>query len=340
MKLKMKQTLLLAMKIGVGVSIAIFLAEMFGLKFATSAGTIALLTMLTTKWGTFRLSVQRLLTYIVSVALCWIIFKITPSVWIGFGVLLFIVVLITETLGWRGTLSVNAVIGTHFLTTQDFSLSFVLNECLLVVIGIVIAILLNLFHINNAHEEGIIRRMRKTEEGMKKILAELAGYLEQKATGAHVWDDLKELEANLEEYVELACEYHHNTFQSHQDYYIAYFEMRMKQCGALHNLHAEMRRMRKMPQQAHIVAGFINDITQYVTEMNDPKKQMEELHGILEELRNEPLPETHEEFENRAELYHVLMDLEEFLLYKKRFVEEIDETQFRIYWKQEIEGES
>lgn len=80
------------------------------------------------------------------------------------------------------------------------------------------------------------------------------------------------------------------------------------------------------------------NISQYVTEMNDPKKQIEELENTLEHLRNEPLPETHEEFENRAELYHVLMDLEEFLLYKKRFVEEIDETQFRVYWKKEIEG--
>ena len=333
MKLKMKQTLLLAAKIGVGASVAIFFAELLGLQYATSAGTIALLTMLTTKWGTLKLSIQRLLTYVISVGLCWLIFRITPSVWIGFGVLLFVVVLITEALGWRGTLSVNAVIGSHFLTTQDFSPKFMLNEFLLVIIGIAIAVILNLFHINSAHEEGIVRCMRKTEEGMKRILTELAGYLEQKATGEHVWEDLVQMEADLETYVELACEYHNNTFQSHQDYYISYFEMRMKQCGALHNLHAEMKRMRQMPKQAHIVAGFINDITQYVTEMNDPKMQMEELQGILEELRSEALPQTHEEFESRAELYHVLMDMEEFLLYKKRFVEEIDETQFRIYWK-------
>lgn len=338
LKLKMKQTLLLAVKIGVGASAAIFIAELLGLQYATSAGTIALLTMLTTKWGTFKLSLQRLLTYVVSVGLCWLIFKITPSVWIGFGVLLFVVVLITESLGWRGTLSVNAVIGTHFLTTQDFSIEFMLNEFLLVVIGIAIAVIFNLFHINSAHEDGIVRRMRKTEEGMKRILTELAGYLEQKATGESVWEDLIQLEKDLEKYLELACEYHNNTFQSHQDYYIAYFEMRIKQCGALHNLHAEMKRMRELPKQAHIVAGFISDITQYVTEMNDPKKQMNELQELLEELRNEPLPKTHEEFENRAELYHVLMDLEEFLLYKKRFVEEIDETQFRIYWKKEMEG--
>lgn len=338
LKFKLGKILLLSAKIGIGASVAIYIAELLNLQYATSAGIITLLTLTTTRWGTFRLSLQRLLTYVVSVGICWGIFSIVPSMWIEYGIFLFLVVLMTEWLGWRSTLSVNAVIGTHFLTTQDFSLGFAINEFLLVVIGITIAIILNLFHINSTHENGIIKSMRHVEHEMKKILEEVAGYLIQQSTGDHAWDDVVRLEKELEEYVELASEYHHNTFQTHQDYYVAYFEMRMKQCGALHNLHSEMRRMRQMPMQAHIVADFIMNISQYVTEMNDPKKQIEELENTLEHLRNEPLPETHEEFENRAELYHVLMDLEEFLLYKKRFVEEIDETQFRVYWKQEIEG--
>ena len=338
LKYKLGNTILLSAKIGIGASVAIYIAELLKLQYATSAGIITLLTLITTRWGTFRLSVQRLLTYIASVVICWSVFSIVPSMWIEYGVFLFLVVLMTEWLGWKSKLSVNAVIGTHFLTTQDFSVEFAINELLLVVIGITIAIILNLFHINSTHENGIIHSMRHVEHEMKKILEEVAGYLMQQSTGVHAWDDVIKLEKELEEYVELASEYHHNTFQAHQDYYVAYFEMRMKQCGALHNLHSEMRRMRQMPKQAHIVADFIIDISQYVTEMNDPKKQMEQLENTLEHLRNEPLPETHEEFETRAELYHVLMDLEEFLLYKKRFVEEIDETQFRVYWKQEIEG--
>lgn len=337
-KFKLGKMILLSAKIGIGASVAIYIAELLNLQYATSAGIITLLTLTTTRWGTFRLSLQRLLTYVVSVGICWVIFSIVPSMWIEYGIFLFLVVLMTEWLGWKSTLSVNAVIGTHFLTTQDFSMKFAINELLLVVIGITIAIILNLFHINSTHESGIIHSMRHVEHEMKKILEEVAGYLMQQSGGAHAWDDVIKLEKELEEYVELASEYHHNTFQAHQDYYVAYFEMRMKQCGALHNLHSEMRRMRQMPKQAHIVADFIMDITQYVTEMNDPKNQIEQLECTLEHLRNEPLPETHEEFEARAELYHVLMDLEEFLLYKKRFVEEINETQFRIYWKQEIEG--
>lgn len=337
-RFKIRKMILLSAKIAVGSSVAIYIAELLNLQYATSAGIITLLTLITTKWETVKLAFLRLLTYGISVAICWCVFSIIPSMWVEYGVFLFFVVFIGEKMGWRSTLSVNAVIGTHFLTTQDFSVGFLINELLLVVIGITIAFVFNLVHINNAHEQGIIRSMRHVEHQMKEILIELAGYLLQKASGRYVWDDIRKLEAELDEYLELAYEYQNNTFQSHPEYYISYFEMRMKQCGALHNLHAEMRRMRQMPKQAHIVADFIYEITQHVTEMNDPKKQMDELERLVEKLRNDPLPETHEEFENRAELYHTLLDLEEFLMYKKRFIESIDATQFRIYWKQEIEG--
>ena len=147
-KYKLGNTILLSAKIGIGASVAIYIAELLNLQYATSAGIITLLTLITTRWGTFRLSLQRLLTYVASVAVCWVVFSLVPSMWIEYGVFLFLVVLMTEWLGWKSTLSVNAVIGTHFLTTQDFSMNFVMNELLLVVIGITIAIILILFHIN------------------------------------------------------------------------------------------------------------------------------------------------------------------------------------------------
>lgn len=337
-KLKIGKMLLLAAKIAVGSSAAIYIAEMLQLQNATSAGTITLLTLITTKWGTVKLSLQRLVTFAISVVVCWCAFHVIQGLWLEFGVFLFCMVVISEYMDWRGTLSVNAVIGIHFLNAQDFSVEFLCNELLLVVIGISLALVLNLIHINNAQEMGIIRSMRHVEHEMKQILIELAGYLSQKSLGDRVWDDLKKLEAELDEYLELAYEYLHNTFQSHPEYYIAYFEMRMKQCGALHNLHSEMKRMREMPKQAQVVADYIYNITQHVTEMNDPQQQMDDLEKLLADMGNDPLPETREEFESRAHLYHTLMDLEEFLMYKKRFIESIDATQFRIYWKQEIEG--
>ena len=337
-KYHMKKVALLSAKIAIGSSIAIYIAQLLGLQYATSAGIISLLTLVTTKWETFKLSFLRLLTYVITVVVCYLVFHIVHSMWVEFGLFLFIIVFVGEQMGWRSTLSVNAVIGTHFLTTQDFSIDFLINELLLIVIGIVIALILNLVHVNNAHELGIIKAMRYVEHQMQQILIEMAGYLVRKASGDNVWDDIKKLEKDLEEYMELAYEYQNNTFVSHPAYYIDYFEMRLKQCGALYNLHSEMQRMREMPRQAHIVTDFILEIALHVTEMNDPQRLMDDLEHLVEKLFAEQLPETKLEFMSQAELYHTLMDLEEFLMYKKRFVESIDETQFRVYWKQEIEG--
>ena len=50
-------------------------------------------------------------------------------------------------------------------------------------------------------------------------------------------------------------------------------------------------------------------------------------------MRKGKLPATREEFENRAILYHILMDLEDFLLRKKKFVQGLSQKQKELYWK-------
>ena len=129
-RFKFRKALLLSAKIAVGSSLAIFIAQTLQLQNAMSAGIITLLTLVTTKWETFKLSFLRLITYLFTIVICFMVFMIVPSTWVEFGIFLFIIVLVGEGMGWRSTLSVNAVIGTHFLLSQDFSYQFILNELL------------------------------------------------------------------------------------------------------------------------------------------------------------------------------------------------------------------
>ena len=85
------------------------------------------------------------------------------------------------------------------------------------------------------------------------------------------------------------------------------------------------------------MADYIYYLKNYVTEMNRPEKQLARLHALAEDMKSQELPHSREEFENRAVLYHILIDLEEFLQYKQHFVERIDDTQFAVYWKKEVE---
>ena len=95
----------------------------------------------------------------------------------------------------------------------------------------------------------------------------------------------------------------------------------------IRNLHGELRRMKEMPVQAQVIATYIAYMSEYVTELNVPTKQLEYMDELFKQMANEPLPVTRSEFENRACLYHVLMDLEDFLIIKKRYLEEEEKYQ-------------
>ena len=334
---KYKKILLLSLKIGIGTCAAIYIAQSMHLEYPVSVGTVTLLTLMESKWGTIKLSISRLVTLLITLVSAWIIFSHVNSIPIAYGLLLTLMVFLAEFFGLRATVSVNALVASHLITIQDFSAEAIVNECWLVMIGIVIAIFLNLFNLNITHKRAIIANMRYTEKKLQMIMEELATYLSGKEMSQNVWEDICNLEKQIQHFVRDAEEYQENTFQSHSEYYIDYFEMRYEQCQILNHLHYEMKKIRSMPKQAELVAEFLLYLTDYVIEINAPDRQVERLKAIFADMRNEELPGTMEEFESRAMLYHILMDIEDFLFCKKRFVEELDATQLKRYWKNGVD---
>lgn len=319
-RMKWKKSLLLAGKIAVGSSLAIYTAGLLRLEFASSAGIVTLLTLATTKKGTLRLSVTRLVTFALVAVLTYVTFIPIHSEWIAYGLFIFLVVLVCEMMDWRAAVSTNAVIGTHFLTTLDFSPGFLLNEFLLVATGIVFASLLNLFHDIRGQKEVFSQNIGEVEERLRTLLEEVANYLAREPAGRNAWKDAAALEERLRELMMDAGEYEGNTFGEDASYYARYFEMRLTQCRILHNLHYEMRKIKEVPAQAEVIVSYIRYMSRYVTERNEPDQQLHYLDQLFLRMKEEPLPASREEFENRAVLYHILMDLEEFLSVKKKFI--------------------
>ena len=70
-----------------------------------------------------------------------------------------------------------------------------------------------------------------------------------------------------------------------------------------------------------MISSYLEYVACYVHEKNIPDQQIQELQQVFWQMQKEPLPKTWEEFESRAILYHVMMDLEEFLFVKQRFTD-------------------
>lgn len=330
----LEKRLLLAVKIAVGSAAAVYIAEALHLEYAVSAGTVTLLTLMGTKWETLKLSFIRLGTFLLTTALSFLFIPRIRSEWIAYSVILFIVVFALGLLGWNAALSINFVIIGHYINSRDFSFHFFCNELLLVLIGVVLAIVFNLFHLNKNRKKDIMAEMRYTEQKLQYILQELSGYLQEKEMSGErsVWEDICILEKKIKGFRMEAREYQNNNFAACHAYYADYFEMRLEQCRILNSLHYEMKKIRNVPKQAEVVADYICYMAECLSEKNVPKEEMERLYQMLEDMKQEELPVTREEFENRALLYHVIMDLEEFLKYKIAFVDALDEEQRKAYW--------
>ena len=328
MNKRAKQILIKALKIGVGSCIAILLAHFFGLKNEISAGTIALLTILNTRWETFRLAYTRIISFFVTVLVCYAIANHLGGGWIEYGVAIFLIVIFCEVMGWMSTLSINAVIGAHFFTSMDFTPAFIWNEFCLLLFGISVAVVLSLFTNNKGSKKMLVGHMHYVEQQIQVILGELAAYLSNQKLDHSVWDDVVKLEEQIKGFIEEACQYRDNSIGKRPRHYIGYFEMRLQKISMLHSLHYEMKRMRSMPVQGKIVADFILYMKERVNAVHTLEEQIVRLEGIVEQMKAEPLPENHDEFENRAILYHILMGIEDYLMLKKRFVDGLGEKEY------------
>ncbi|BCA84889.1 membrane protein [Enterococcus saigonensis] len=310
-----------ALKIGIGSALAILLAELLELNFAASAGIITLLTISITKVQTWRLCLQRIGTFLVTVLLAFLIQPFHHLEWISYGIIL---VLLTFGLSARNllpTLSVNAVGLTHLLVDKNLTFAAVMNEFWLLVIGLLIAIVVNHFQHYESQKKYLNYCRTISEKKFKEVFEKLAVYLQDSEVNNHVWDEIIHLEKELHTYTQAAFAYQQNRLPVTDDFYLDYFEMRAQQCGVLHNLHYEIKKLRQIKSDSAVIVTFLNEIAAHFGEMSQPIEQLQMMDQLVQKIEEASLPQTKEEFLSKARLYHILMDLEEFLIFKKRFLQ-------------------
>ena len=188
--------------------------------------------------------------------------------------------------------------------------------------GIVFALIFKFIHNDEWARYRLNKDVESVKQAMTEAMEDIAEYLSSRETNDSVWDKLTALHLQLHEIIHRATDYEGNSLGKDADYYYQYFEMRKEQCFILESLHAEMDKIRYQPRQARIITEFIYHISGSAAEKNDPQKQIDYLVEIFDRMKREALPASREEFESRAMLYHILMDLEEFLLVKKHFLDQ------------------
>lgn len=338
-------------KVGIGSAIAIFLAEMLGLSYSPSAGIITLLTIQNTKKETLKVSLKRVISFLLAVLISFILFSsLGYNAWV-FGAFVFLFAALSYIFELKDGISMNAVLVTHFLAARRFDRSLFVNEVMILAIGMGLGILINMFMPN--YKEEILKKQHLLEEEMKKVLKSMAFALKDKKacliqdetqinmrkskdisglsdqTEDQIIIDFRDLDILIEELIKKAYDDAGNTLLSNTRYMISYLEMRKHQIEVLKAISRNITKIPVLLKQSIPLSEFYEKTADSFHEMNSVKGLLKDLDKLYANYKQDNLPVTREEFEYRAVLFQILQETEYFLRIKRNFVLELEKNK---YW--------
>ena len=107
-------------KISIGCCFAVFLADWIGLRSATSAGIIALLSIQNTKKETLTIAGKRISAFFIAVAIAYALFTLWGYHLFSFGFFLLLFTFASYLLKLETGVSMSTVLVTHFWTAHSF----------------------------------------------------------------------------------------------------------------------------------------------------------------------------------------------------------------------------
>lgn len=308
-----------AIKIGFGAAFAVFICTLTGLPHPASAGTITLLTlMVSTRKQTMALISRRLISFCITVFLCWVIFPRFSQPFVAYGLYLFLIVFILWTIGWKETLSVNAVIGTTFLLDQNFSLTHIGLELCVLLIGITIAFVLNLYQPDRTIADLVYEQICKVEMEIMRALNEFAQAIsgtkqvdEPARTLAQILDDTKKG-------MDLINQYNQNKLSEKDRWILPYIELGFAQYSLLHVLTTQIEIHPVCINQTCALMDHIESAAWTVIDSKTPESWLEENKAIIEQV--EQNSEGRFDSKTQGVLLMVLYNLREFVQLKQNYL--------------------
>lgn len=300
-------------KTAIGTAISIFIAQQLGLMFYAAAGIITILCIQVTVKKSVRTAINRILATLLGIGIgfagFWI-FGFTPLA-LMFTILVFMPLAVRMRIQ-EGFVTCMVVM-MHLYAEERMDLALIANEFALLVIGVGVALVVNLYM--PSLEKELKAMQEKVERNFSKILKEFSFYLRN---GESSWEghELIETPSLLAQAIKLASRDVENRLGRGDDTYTSYFVMREKQFELLERMMPIVSTLNSQVPQGLQMADFLDKLSDSVHPGNTAYRFLDELRLMHEEIKETPLPKTREEFETRASLFYLLREMENYLYIK------------------------
>lgn len=313
----MKYIYNLAFKMATSATIALIIGNALGLQYATVGAVIAILSIQDTRKKALIISYKRIIACSIGILLSVILYSVLGNRALIFGLFLIILIPLTSRLKVQEGMVPSVVLSTHFLVANNITITLIYNEVLLMIIGIGVAAIANIFM--PSLEDKFKEDKKWIEEHYRIIINKMSKSLITHTVDIDEQKLINEVEQRLYESKETAYKIVNNQFFKSSSYYTDYINMRINQFDTIKRMRLHFQRFNIPVEQMNVMADFTLCVSENISEMNDCKSLLIDLDIIRSEFKKMELPKTREEFESRAQLLQFLNDMEEFLLIKRNF---------------------
>lgn len=305
-----------SIKLVLATGLSVLLAQALNLPYATTAGIIAILSVLDSRRSTARVVKSRFFAYLLAL----LISSLTFSVF-GFSIgaiFLFLLFYLPLTYHWNLAIGIapSVVSAFHLYQEGQVTLSLLWTECLLYFIGAGLALLVNSYM--PSKEKVIEAYHQQVEDKLREIMLKFETLLVA-GDGSNQGQLINELDDLLNKALETVYLDKDNRVFQRTNYHVHYFEMRQAQNTILRNMARLMNQLDRQSPEGILLAQLFAETAEELSETNSGEELLAGIGDFLATFRKRELPKTRAEFENRALLFQLLNDMQHILQLKLDF---------------------
>ncbi len=295
--------------------LATYISYLIGITYYLAAGILAMISIQKTKSLSLRIAGKRLVLFFISIILSSGIFLLIGyNIWAYFVFIILIVIASFQLKLQEGTI-VSVVSVTHLLVVGEFSLQFIGETILMCVIAIGISLLFNIFYPSESMMTLETYRHKLDSTIIEQIVYVKDKIENQKQSCKYTHELEKTIEETLENINQVTGDL---IMRNHKDI-LEYSRLRSNQFDILKNICNQSDKLQSMYPQTNIVIDYLDSLSKNIGVKDYASKKLEEIDCLLENFKEEKLPVNRDEFEHRAILFYITLEIRQFLLLKIRY---------------------
>ncbi|SDB91935.1 Uncharacterized membrane protein YgaE, UPF0421/DUF939 family [Pelagirhabdus alkalitolerans] len=310
-------------KTAVAAPLAVWIAEILQLSSPGSAAIIAVLCVQPTQKRSFTTAWHRTAAGLLSIIFAYVIFEGIGYHPLTVGLLLITFIPVTDALKITPGIITSLVILFHFYAAQEVSIPLIINEILIMAVGIILALILNLYM--PSLDKDLLAIKKDIESNYQAFFRDMSLFL--RGHTYHLDEkNLNRSKVDFEKATALVQRESENILSRTSDHegQTSYFSMREVQFHSLERMKVIIHGLRVSVEQAKKIAELFDDLADAIYPENNVSYQLDRVNELRSYFEDDDLPETRKEFEIRAKLFQLLNEVEHYLTIKNKTLTEKD----------------